>query len=104
MSRVRQLYPRLEVLDARAAPGLVADLRRRGYEINDGMVLCLGGRIHFGAAATRMIAVLGQSSPSRWRRAALGAIGTAPWSRWLYPLLNRSRKGLLRMLGRGTIG
>jgi predicted DCC family thiol-disulfide oxidoreductase YuxK len=103
MSRLHQLYPRLRVLDARTEPGLVADLRRRGYEINVGMVLCLGGTIHFGADATRLIALLGKASPARWRRAALAAIGSAPWSARLYPWLNRGRGVLLRLLRRAPI-
>jgi hypothetical protein len=103
MSRLRQLYPRLRVLDARSQPGLVADLRRKGYEINVGMVLCLGETIHFGGDATRLIALLGKASPARWRRAALGAIGSAPWSTRLYPWLNRGRGVLLRLLRRAPI-
>ena len=103
MSRLRRLYPSLKVLNARSEPELVARLRGRGYEINDGMVLCLDGVIHFGADATHMIARLGQSSPSRWRRTALALIGTAPWSRRLYPWLNRARLALLRLLRRGPI-
>ena len=104
MSRLRHLYPGLRVMSARGEPALVAELRGRGYEINEGMVLHLGGAIHFGPDATRMIAVLGRSSPSRWRRTALAAVGTAPWARRLYPWLNRTRMLLLRMLGRKPIG
>jgi predicted DCC family thiol-disulfide oxidoreductase YuxK len=104
MSRLRQLYPDIRVLDARAEPALVGALRSRGYEINEGMVLQLDGVVHFGAEATHMIGVLGRVSPGWWRRAALSAIGTAPWSRRLYPLLNRARGALLRALGRGPIG
>ena len=103
MARLRQLYPGLKVLHARSEPDLVAELRSRGYEINEGMVLYLDGAIHFGADATRMIAVLGRASPSRWRRTALGLIGTAPWSRRIYPWLNRGRGALLRLLRRGPI-
>jgi hypothetical protein len=94
----------LKVLNARAEPDLVAELRGKGYEINDGMVLCLDGVIHFGAEATRMIALMGRSSPSPWRRWTLGLIGAAPWSRRLYPWLNRGRQALLRLLRRGRIG
>jgi predicted DCC family thiol-disulfide oxidoreductase YuxK len=104
MARLRQLYPGLKVIDARTAPALVAELRGQGYEINVGMVLKLDDVVHFGADATRMIARLGRASPSRWRRMALGFIGTAPWSRWLYPWLNGGRGALLRLLGRGPIG
>jgi predicted DCC family thiol-disulfide oxidoreductase YuxK len=103
LSRLRRLHPGLRILDARAEPGLVADLRRTGYEIDEGMVLCLGGAIHFGADATRMIAVRGGTSPARWRRLALAAFGAAPWSARLYPWLNRARGVLLRLLRRGPI-
>ncbi len=103
MSRLRQLYPTLRVVSARTEPALVARLRAEGYDINDGMVLSLGGVIHFGPEATRMIAVLGRASPSRWRRAALAFFGTARWARRLYPWLNRTRGLLLRLLGRSLI-
>ena len=104
MARLRQLYADLQIKDARNEPALVAELRRTGYEINDGMVLSLDGRIYFGAEAVHMIAVLGRSSPSRWRGAVLALVGTAPWSGWLYPWLNRGRQLLLRLLGRSLIG
>jgi len=104
MARLRQLYPDLKVLDARSEPDLVAELRGRGYEINEGMVLHLDGTIHFGADATRMIALLGRASPSRWKRATLALIGSSPWSQRLYPWLSRGRRALLRLLGRKPIG
>jgi predicted DCC family thiol-disulfide oxidoreductase YuxK len=103
MARLRQLYPNLRIVSARTEPDLVAELRRNGYEINDGMVLSLDGKIYYAAEATRMIAILGGNSSSRWRRAALEAIGTAPWARPLYPWLNRGRLLLLRILGRKRI-
>src|SRR5262245_60431070 len=104
ISRLRRLYPGLRVMDARTEPALVAELRGEGYEINKGMVLALDGTIHFGAEATRMIAVLARTSAPPWRRAALAAVGTAPWAGALYPWLNRGRGLLLRLLGRRPIG
>jgi hypothetical protein len=82
----------------------VATLRGQGYDINEGMVLSLDSRIHFGADATRMIAILGREQPSRLRCWVLAGIGTAPWSRALYPWLNHTRQLLLRLLGRKLIG
>ena len=98
MTQLRRLYPRLKVLDARTEPALVADLRQQGYEINEGMVLTLGGVVHFGADATRLIAHLGRASPSWWRRAGLSLLGAAPY-RWL----SGGRLALLRLLGRRLI-
>lgn len=102
-SRLRTLYPDLQVLDARSEPDLVAILRAQGYEINDGMVLKLDDVIHFGPEATRLIAEMGKTAPSPLTRAGLAVIGTAPWSRALYPWLNRARQLLLRMLGRSLV-
>lgn len=102
-SRLRQLYPDIVLLDAREESDLVADLRRHGYEINEGMVLKLREAIHFGPAATRMIAELGQSAPSPATRWGLHVIGGAVWSEALYPWLNRCRQLLLRALGRTLI-
>jgi hypothetical protein len=91
MSRLRQLYPGLRIWSARTEPALVARLRAEGYEIDEGMALSLGCVVHFGAEATRTIAVLGRVSPSCRRRVALACIGTAPWARRLYSLLARAR-------------
>jgi hypothetical protein len=99
MTQLRRLYPDIKVLDARTEPALVADLRLQGYEINVGMVLSLGGVVHFGAEATRMVARLGRASPSWWRRTGLSLLGAAPY-RWL----SGGRGALLKLLGRGPIG
>jgi predicted DCC family thiol-disulfide oxidoreductase YuxK len=85
MSRLRQLYPDLRVASARDEPELVVALRQAGYEINEGMVLSLDRKLYFGAEATRMIAVLGRASSSRWRKVALASIGTAPWAQRAAP-------------------
>lgn len=102
IARLRQLWPDLRVLNARDQPQLVADLRWRGYEINDTFVLSLGGTIYAGPQATRMIAEQGRAhgGPRSW---FLAAIGTAPWSRGLYPWLSRGRRLLLTLLGKPLI-
>jgi predicted DCC family thiol-disulfide oxidoreductase YuxK len=103
MSRLRQLYPNVQVMNARSEPARVAKLRGEGYEINEGMILSLDGKIYFGADAMRMIASLGRLSSSPWRRTTLAFLGAAPWAKRLYPLLNRGRRVLLRTLGRHPI-
>ena len=99
---LRKVRPDLRIIDARKAPDMVAMLRRQGYEINEGMMVSVGGQLFFGADATRLIAQLGKAG-GPLRAALLWAIGNAPWSLWLYPRLNWCRRLLLRMLGRKLI-
>lgn len=103
LARLRTLRPSLRVLDARQEPALVASLRVQGYDVNDSILVRVGERVYSGAAATRLISQLGSDNPAV-RRAALYAIGGAPWSEALYPWLRGMRNGLLRVLGRGMIG
>jgi predicted DCC family thiol-disulfide oxidoreductase YuxK len=101
-SRLRQSHPSLQLLDARHQPELVKELRRAGYEINEGMVMRLGDRILFGGEVTAMMARLSKE-PGRLRRALLWTIGEAPWSNALYPVLRGGRNLLLKLLGRRLI-
>jgi predicted DCC family thiol-disulfide oxidoreductase YuxK len=103
LARLRQHFPDIRVLDARREADRVAALRGRGFEINDGMVLCLDGVIYFGPEATRMIGVMERPVAALAPRLTLAFIGTAPWSRRLYPMLNGARQMLLRLLGRKLI-
>ena len=102
IARLRQLWPDLRILDARKEPDLVAELRAKGLEINDGFVLSLGGTLYFGPDATRMIGERGRDHRGL-RSCVLCAIGTAPWSRRLYPWLNRGRQLLLATMGKSLI-
>jgi predicted DCC family thiol-disulfide oxidoreductase YuxK len=103
LARLRELRPDLQVLDARHEPSLVAAMRADGFDVNDSILVGLGSRVYSGAAATRLISQLGSDNPLM-RRAALYAIGGAPWSDALYPWLRAMRNGLLRVLGRDQIG
>ena len=102
LAQLRTLRPDLQVLDARKEPALVAALRADGYDVNDSILVRLGAQVYRGGAATRLISELGSENPFV-RRAALYAIGGAPWSNALYPWLRAMRNGLLRIMGRGKI-
>lgn len=93
----RRRHPELKLLDARHEPQLVAELRRDGYEINEGMVLVVDGQLHYGAAASEMLASYRSDLPAG-KRAAMAAIGASP-----YPLLRGMRNALLRVRGKSLI-
>lgn len=102
IAALRKLHPSFQVLDARHEPLLVAALRSKGYDVDEGIILDLGGKIHFGADAVRMIARFGKGHGIA-RRATLAALGDAPWSVRLYPRLRQARRLLLDLLGRPPI-
>ncbi len=93
----RRRHPDLKLIDARHEPDLVAELRRDGYEINDGMVLVVDGTLYYGAAASAKLASYRSDLPPA-KRAAMAAIGASP-----YPLLRGLRNALLRLRGRSLI-
>ncbi|BCH24859.1 DCC1-like thiol-disulfide oxidoreductase family protein [Mesorhizobium sp. L-8-3] len=103
VAALRKLHPSFQVLDARHEPLLVAAMRSQGFDVNEGIILDIGGKIHFGADAVRMMARLGKDHGIA-RRTILVATGDASWSAWLYPRLKRGRRRLLELLGRPPIG
>jgi predicted DCC family thiol-disulfide oxidoreductase YuxK len=94
--------PDIALIDARRRPELVAEHAAAGRMIDEGMVVAMGGTMHFGADATRKLAEIGRPATS-WERFLLWFVGRAPWSRALYPALSAGRRWLLRRLGRPLI-
>lgn len=93
----------IALIDARTHPAFVAEHAAAGRAIDDGMVVGIGGAVHYGADATRKLAEIGQpATPAR--RFLLWFVGKAPWSDALYPVLSAGRRALLRVLGRPLIG
>ena len=103
LAQLKRLHPDLEVLDARLQPALVAELRGEGFDVNESILVRVGGKVYGGAAATRLISKLG-SDNRVIRRLALYAIGGGPWAETLYPWLRGMRNLLLRLMGRSQIG
>jgi predicted DCC family thiol-disulfide oxidoreductase YuxK len=93
----RRRHTHLQLLDARHEPGLVAELRRDGYEINDGMVLVVDGQLYYGADASKKLASHRSDLPAG-KRAAMAAIGASP-----YPILRGMRNVLLWVRGKAFI-
>ncbi len=91
------------LIDARSNPALVAEHAAGGRPIDDGMVVAIGGVMHYGADATRKLAEIGRPKTGA-SRLLLWFVGTAPWARALYPALSAGRRGLLRLIGRERIG
>jgi predicted DCC family thiol-disulfide oxidoreductase YuxK len=97
---VREARPDIRLINAREAESLVFELRARGIEVNDTMVLRLDNQEYLGGSA---MAKLLELSNDRSRLQRLASMIAAPPLKRLYPLLAVGRKALLKMLGRPLI-
>jgi predicted DCC family thiol-disulfide oxidoreductase YuxK len=99
---VRKNVGDLELINAREQPALVRELRSKGMEINEGMIVTWRGHHYFGADAMNLLAILGNESGligmlnrSLFRNRTIAAVA--------YPLLASGRKVMLALLGRKLI-
>lgn len=93
----RRRHPGIALLDARHEPDLVASLRAKGYDVNDGMVLVIDGRLYFGGDASRKLSSYSVGLPVA-KRGAMAVVKATP-----YPLLRGARNALLRLRGKPPI-
>lgn len=100
--RLEHTVGKVELIDARTQPTLVAKLRSQGYELDKGMLFIHEGNYYFGHDAMHRLALL--SSRSGW---------VNQFNKWLfsikilaffiYPLLRICRNATLLFLGRESL-
>lgn len=95
--RIRQSVGDLQLVDARNNPPIMEEITRRGWDIDEGMVLVVDDQLYYGSDAIHALALMGSSSGlfnrlNRWvfRSQARAAL--------LYPLLRSFRALLLKLL------
>lgn len=102
MVRLRDSVGPVRLVDARDGGPELAEVRRAGYDVDEGMVLKMDGRLHHGDAAIHRIALL--TTPSgAFNRVNAWVFRSETRSRALYPVLRTGRNAVLRVLGRRGI-
>lgn len=99
---IRNNAGNVELIDARKRPALVRELRSRGMEINDGMIVMWHGHHYYGAEGMHLLSILGNNS---------GGIGmlnrllfrNKKMAAAIYPLLAAGRRVTLALLRRKLI-
>ena len=103
MVRLREAVGTVRLVNAREADPLVDDLKRAGFDLDEGMVLVMGGRRYHGADCINMLAML--STPvGGFNRLNAVVFRSRTAARLLYPVLRAGRNLVLRLLGRTRIG
>jgi len=100
--RIESALGSLRLVNAREGGALVEDLRRRGFDLDGGMVLMLGDEYFHGDEALHRLALM--STRYDWfNRLNAWLFSNRTLSRCAYPLLRAGRNAVLRLLGRRSI-
>ena len=102
MFRLRELSE-VELINAREDHPVVDQIKRQGFDLNDGMVMKIGGEYHFGDDVVHRLALMSGSS-GLLRRFNFWIFSDAKRSRLIYPYLRAGRNLTLKLLGRKKIG
>ena len=103
MVRLRKAAGDVRLVDAREGGPVVDEARARGLDLDEGMVMKIGGAFHHGGDVMNRIAMMSSNS---------GALNSfhdwvfrdAQRARLLYPALRAGRNAALRLLGRRKLG
>jgi predicted DCC family thiol-disulfide oxidoreductase YuxK len=100
--RLRRAAGPVKLVNAREGGPLVDELMRAGLDLDEGMVLKLGGRYYHGADCIHALALLSSGS-GLFNRINARVFRSPQLSRVLYPVLRAGRNTVLRLLGRTKI-
>lgn len=89
-------------IDARGNDALVAQATAAGLDLDDGMVAVHNGKLHHGADALHLMAMLAPRTGLRNRLNRL-LFGSRSVARFVYPALRAGRNALLRLRGKAKI-
>ena len=100
--RARDSVGKLVLLDARDDGKIMEEITAAGLDIDQGMVLKIGGSIYYGADAIHMLSLLGSSS-NLFNRINYWLFRSRAIARLVYPVLRFHRNMLLKLLGKTKI-
>ncbi|WP_020681682.1 DCC1-like thiol-disulfide oxidoreductase family protein [Marinobacterium rhizophilum] len=100
--RIRAAVGTLRLVNARESSELMAEVTAAGLDIDQGMVLKMGGRLYYGAEAMRVLALLSSRSGA-FNRLNYWIFRSKVLSSLLYPLLRACRNLTLRLMGKSRI-
>lgn len=100
--RIRESIGELKVINARESSEVLDEITQLGLDIDQGMVLKMGGVIYYGADAIHALALISSRS-GVFNKLNYWLFKSKRASAILYPLLRFFRNLLLKMLGKTKI-
>ncbi|MEX0733605.1 MAG: DCC1-like thiol-disulfide oxidoreductase family protein [Steroidobacteraceae bacterium] len=100
--RIRESSGRLVLVDARDGGQIMGEITAAGLDIDQGMVVKVGGTLYYGSDAIHVLSLMGTNS-GFFNRLTHWTFKYRPVARVLYPLLRACRNLLLKFLGKTKI-
>jgi predicted DCC family thiol-disulfide oxidoreductase YuxK len=100
--RIRESIGELKIINARESSEVLEEITQLGLDIDQGMILKMGGVIYYGADAIHTLALISSRS-GVFNRMNYWLFKSKRVSAVLYPLLRSFRNLLLKMLGKTKI-
>jgi predicted DCC family thiol-disulfide oxidoreductase YuxK len=102
MVRIKESVGRLVLIDARDGGPIVDEITAKGLDIDQGMVVKVGGEMYYGSDAIHVLALMG-TNKGFFNRLCYWSFRSKAVSSVLYPILRAGRNLLLKLLGRTKI-
>jgi len=100
--RIREDIGELKIVDARENSQVLDEITKMGLDIDQGMVLKMGGQIYYGSGAIHTLALISSRS-GIFNRVNYWIFKSKSLSAILYPILRSCRNLLLKILGKTKI-
>lgn len=100
--RIRESVGDLKIIDAREDSDVLGEITEQGMDIDQGMVLKMGGQLYYGAEAIHALALISSRS-GIFNRFNYWMFKSRTLSAILYPVLRSLRNLLLKILGKSKI-
>src|SRR5690606_17243186 len=100
--RIRESVGRLVLVDARDGGPIMEEITAAGLDIDQGMVVKVGGELYYGADAIHVLSLMSTRS-GLFNRLTYAAFRSRSMSGVLYPVLRTFRNLLLKLLGKTKI-
>ena len=99
---IRKSVGNLRIVDARENSEVMEEITAQGLDIDQGMVLKMGGQLYYGADAINALALIGSRS-GIFNRINYWMFKSKTASSIFYPILRFFRNLLLKILGKSKI-
>ena len=100
--RIRESAGRLVLIDARDGGPILDEITAAGLDIDQGMVVKVGGSLYYGSDAIHVLSLMGTNS-GFFNRVTHWSFKYRPIAKVLYHVLRACRNLLLKLLGKTKI-